>query len=255
MGPLDGTVVVVTGGASGIGRACTLALCAKGASVVVADVDEAGVRKVGDEVVRSGARALPAVCDVRDERQVEDVLARACSELGEVTGLVTSAGIVSFEQTDACALDDWQRVIDVNLTGTFLCVKHALRSMLRAGHGSIVTIGSVSAVVAGNTDAGPGYKASKGGVLQLTRLVAAQYGKRGVRANCLCPGPVDTTIVQAGAGTAENAATFARLAEGVPLGRGGAPREIAAVAVFLLSEESSFMTGSAVLADGGYTAV
>jgi NAD(P)-dependent dehydrogenase (short-subunit alcohol dehydrogenase family) len=115
--------------------------------------------------------------------------------------------------------------------------------------------GSTSAVVAGNTEADPGYKASKGGVLQLTKLVAAQYGTSGVRANCLCPGPIMTNIVQSGGADSANVDTFARLAQGVPLGRGGRPDEVASVASFLLSDESSFMTGATVMADGGFTAV
>ena len=255
MGRLDGSVAVVTGGASGIGRACALAIAREGASVAVADIEEHGARSVCEEIVSAGGVAIAASCDVRDEAQVAGLFSLATTTFGEVTSLVTSAGIVSFEQTGDCDLEDWQRVIDVNLTGTFLCVKHALASMQVAGSGSIVTIGSVSAVVAGNTDVGPGYKAAKGGVLQLTRLVAAQYGAKGIRANCLCPGPVDTGIIEAGQGSQENATTFARLAQGVPMGRGGRPDEIAAVALFLLSSESSFMTGSAVFADGGYTTV
>jgi NAD(P)-dependent dehydrogenase (short-subunit alcohol dehydrogenase family) len=255
MPPLDDGVTVITGAASGIGRECARAFAGAGSAVAIADLNEDDLKAVAAAIEADGGRAVAIPCDVRREDQVEALFARTVAELGEVTALVPCAGIVSFEQTAECTLDDWQRVIDVNLTGTFLATKHALVSMLRGDGGAIVTIGSVSAVVAGNTEVGPGYKASKGGVLQLTRLIAAQYGSLGIRANCLCPGPINTGIIGAGDGDDENAAHFAKLGEGVPLGRGGAPSEVASVAVFLASPAASYMTGSAVLADGGFTAL
>lgn len=246
--------IIVTGGGSGIGRACAIYLAARGAIVVAADIDEAGLDATVAEIVAAGGTAEAVHCDVRDEAQVKAAVDRA-AELDTVSGLVTCAGIVLFASTHECSLDDWQRVIDVNLTGTFLAVKHTIPRLLEAGGGAIVTIGSTSAVVAGNIEADPGYKASKGGVLQLTKLVAAQYGGAGVRANCLCPGPIMTQIVESGGADSGNVDTFARLAADLPLGRGGRPEEVASVAAFLLSDESSFMTGATVMADGGFTAV
>jgi NAD(P)-dependent dehydrogenase (short-subunit alcohol dehydrogenase family) len=253
---LEGTVAVVTGGGSGIGRACALRLAQDGAAVAILDVDACSARAVAQETKAVGAPALDVACDVSDESQVEAAFALVSRELGIAEALVTSAGIVSFSQAAETGLDEWQSVIDVNLTGTFLAVKHALPGMVERGGGSIVTIGSVSALVAGNIDVGPAYKASKGGVLQLTKLVAAQYAHCGVRVNCLCPGPIAaTTILAAGDAGAEEEENFARLAGGVPMGRGGQPEEVGAVASFLVSSDSSFMTGSAVVADGGYTAI
>jgi NAD(P)-dependent dehydrogenase (short-subunit alcohol dehydrogenase family) len=250
---LDGVVAIVTGGGSGIGRACARRLAADGARVAVSDVDAGAAQAVAEEL---GGPAIAVGCDVRDEAQVADLVARATRDIGAVDALVTSAGIVRFSQTHTTPLDAWQQVIDVNLTGTFLSIKHVIPGMLALGRGSIVTIGSVSAVVAGNTQADPGYKASKGGVLALTRYVAAQYGRAGIRANCLCPGPIAATaIVQAGGADDDAAEHFRKLGAGVPLGRGGDAREIGSVASFLLSQDASFMTGSTVLADGGFTAV
>lgn len=246
-------VVLVTGAASGIGRACARAFAAADYAVALVDRDRSGLDAVAAEL--GEARCASFLADVREESEVAAAVSGCAAELGELSALVTCAGIVRFGDVHETALEDWREVIEVNLTGTFLACKHGIASMLRGGGGSIVTIGSVSALVAGNTQVGPGYKASKGGVLQLSRLIAAQYGNRGIRVNCLCPGPIATEIVAAGAGDEDHEEHFAKLAAGVPMGRAGLPEEVASAALFLASPASAYMTGSALVADGGYTAV
>lgn len=250
---LAGSVVLITGGASGIGQACARRCAARGASVLIADVNERAARAVAAELTGSGSPVSAVTGDVGDERVIASAVA-AASALGPLTGLVAAAGIGIRARLHEIELDDWETVLRVNLTGTFLAVKHGVREMLRHGQGSIVTIGSTAALVADGSSAT--YAASKGGVLQFTRYVAAEYAADGIRANCLCPGLVSTAFranTQAYTGRVLPRPSGPR--PKAPIERSADPAEVAEVAAFLLSARASFITGAAVAADGGYTAV
>jgi NAD(P)-dependent dehydrogenase (short-subunit alcohol dehydrogenase family) len=243
---LNGTVIV-TGGGSGIGRASAQRAAAAGARVAVVDrhadnADET-VRLIGD-----GARAYP--CDVGDDEQVATMVAAAGRDLGRVTGVVTAAGIFhgpDLQPAHQVAVDDFVHVLRVNLVGTFAVIKHAL-PMLIEGGGAIVTIASTAAIRGHGY--GAGYTASKGGVDALTRLLAVQYGAQSVRANCICPGGVDTPMTGGTFATDEAKARAKRL---IPLGHYAQAEDIADVAMFLLSDDARYVTGQTIPVEGGAT--
>lgn len=245
--PMAGRRVVVTGAGSGIGRSVCDRLCAAGASVAGLDID-------GDAPAVGGRRHIG--CDVRDEDAVAQAFDRAARELGGIHGLVTCAGVTDGTPTGETTLATWETVVGVNLTGTFLAVRAAAGHLVRAGGGSVVTVGSVASLVAAGRSAA--YDASKGGVLALTRSIATEYADRGVRANCVCPGPVGTGLARNSTrhlGLAPDSRTGVPGRVSPPQARTADPREVADVVVFLLSDAAAFVTGAAVPVDGGYTAV
>jgi NAD(P)-dependent dehydrogenase (short-subunit alcohol dehydrogenase family) len=247
---LAGRRIFVTGAGSGIGRACAERLAAEGAFVVASDRDDDAARATVDRI---GEHALALVADVADETSVAQAVAAGAEAAGGLDAVVTCAGVLQSAATDETSLELWELVLRVNLTGTFLAVRQCLPHLLAAGGGTVVTIGSIASVVAGGYAAC--YDASKGGVLQFTRAVAAEYAERGVRANCICPGGVRTglkaTSAQVTGPLQSSHATWAD----APMGRYAEPAELAAVAAFLCSADSSFMTGAAVMVDGGLTGI
>jgi len=254
---LTGRRVVVTGGGSGIGAATAARVAAEGAAVTVLDALGDTAETVAADIRAAGGTATGLRCDVGDERAVGDAVTRAAREMDGIDGLVCSAGITRPARTHELTLADWETVIRVNLTGAFLPIRDCLPHLVAAGASAIVTIGSVASIVsAGRT---PAYDASKAGLLQLTRSVAVEYVDDGVRANCLCPGAVATSLVSNtralhGADNSDRVAgASARIRP--PMERVADPSEIATVVAFLLSTESSFMTAAAVAVDGGYTAI
>ena len=250
-GRLESRVAVVTGAGSGIGREAALLFAAEGARVVVADRDvEAGVRVVGEVEARGGAAHFVAG-DVAVAADVEATVAAAEQTYGALHVIFNNAGV--FPAEDGSPVDTpesvWDQVMNINLKGVFLGCKYAIPAMLRAGGGSIINTASFVAVVGAATSQ-IAYTASKGGVLAMTREIAVEYARQGIRANALCPGPVNTPLLQEL--LADPAARARRLVH-LPMGRLAEADEIARAALFLASEESSYVNGTTFLVDGGLT--
>ena len=248
MGRLDGKVAVITGGASGIGRASARRFAAEGAKVVVADLDEAGGTAVATEIAGRFVRA-----DVTDPAQVAAMYDQAIDAFGGLDVCFNNAGISPPEDDSVLATDlgAWRRVQEVNLTSVYLCCKAALPHLVEAGGGSIINTASFVALMGAATSQ-ISYTASKGGVLALSRELGVQFARQGVRVNALCPGPVSTPLLQEL--FAKDPERAARRLVHIPMGRFGRPEEIAAAACFLASDDASFITASTFVVDGGIQA-
>ncbi|HEY4398245.1 MAG TPA: SDR family NAD(P)-dependent oxidoreductase [Acidimicrobiia bacterium] len=242
--------VLVTGGASGIGRAAALLLAREGAGVTVVDRAADAAEDTASEITSTGGSAIAAPADVGNEGEIADAVKTAVDAFGGLDSVMTSAGIFhggDLKPLGDVELDDFLFVLQVNLAGTFLAIKHALPHLVER-QGAVVTIASTAALKGHGY--GSGYTASKGGVAALTRLAAVQYGPKGVRINCVCPGGVDTPMV---AGTWSTPEAQERIRRIVPLQRVAEPEEIASVAAFLLSDAASHLTGQTIAVDGGTT--
>jgi NAD(P)-dependent dehydrogenase (short-subunit alcohol dehydrogenase family) len=241
MGRLDGKVCVITGAASGIGAETARLFAAEGARVAGVDVQAGG----------EGELAIEA--DVTDEDQVRAAYTRVRDGLGRVDVLVNNAGINPTDDASVLetSLEAWQRVQDANLRSVFLCCKHGIPHLLEAGGGSVINMASFVAVM-GAAVSQISYTASKGGVLSLSRELGVEFARRGVRVNALCPGPVNTPLLQEL--FAKQPAKAERRLVHIPMGRFGEPHEVAKAALFLASDDSSYVTASTFLVDGGLSA-
>ncbi|MFQ5514062.1 MAG: SDR family NAD(P)-dependent oxidoreductase [Myxococcota bacterium] len=250
MGRLAGKRALITGVASGIGAACGARFAQEGASVAGLDVV-----KPPEAVWQPIASAAPASsfweADVRDEAAVSRAVAGAEKSLGGIDILVNAAGVASGGAVADLEVEEWDRVLDINLKGTFLVSKHALKRMVAQRSGAIVNLASIEGLEAIEFQAA--YNASKGGVVLLTKNMAIDYGSYGIRVNCLCPGLIDTPMT-APLAQGELKPLLDRFVSAHILGRPGRPEEVAAAALFLVSDEASFVTGHAMVVDGGFTA-
>jgi 2-keto-3-deoxy-L-fuconate dehydrogenase len=244
---VNGKVVVVTGAGSGIGQATALRFAAKGAHVLAVDVNGDAAADTAD---RAQGKLVPLQTDVSDEAAVTEMFKRCERELGTVSVLANIAGIGSTTSAPDTPLEVWERVFAVNASGTFLCCKHAIPRMIAAGGGSIVNMGSVAGMVGLRNRAA--YCASKGAVIAFTRALALDHVADRIRVNCICPGTVDSPWVRRLMDEAGE--PLDALVARQPMGRLGTPVEIAEAVLYVASDAAAFMTGSALVLDGGLTA-
>lgn len=239
---LAGRVALVTGAASGIGAACARRLRREGATVAAFDLQGPVEDDAFDQFDEG---------DVRNEAEVAGFVQRTLESFGSVDIVLNAAGVVSTGPAHQLSMDEWERTIAVNLTGTFLVAKHALAVMVGQRSGNIVNVASIEGLE--GIDVAPAYNASKGGVIALTRQLAVDYGRLGIRVNCLCPGVIETPMT-APLQSPGMEDYRANIAAAHLLGRLGRPDEIAGAAAFLASDDASFVTGHALVVDGGITA-
>jgi NAD(P)-dependent dehydrogenase (short-subunit alcohol dehydrogenase family) len=251
-GRVEGKVCVVTGAASGIGLATARRLAEEGGRVALADLDADGAERAAGALIDAGLEAAGFAVDVTDSDSVQGLYAAVADRFGRVNVCHNNAGILLPDDSGPVetTLATWERIIAVDLTGVFLCLKHQLPHLLAAGGGSIVNMASMVSLI-GSATPQVAYAAAKGGVLSMTREVAIMYAKRGVRCNALCPGPVQTPMLGNVFGDDEEAR--GRRMVHVPTGRFGTPEEVAAAVLHLASDESSWTTGAALVVDGGIT--
>ena len=247
---LAGKTAIVTGGASGLGRATALLFAKEGAQVAVADISVEGGAAVQAEITRSGGAALALSCDVGEEAQVTQAVEATLDRFGKIDILVNNAGVnaLSDETVASLPVEQWDRAFRINALGPYLFCRHVVPTMKAQGQGSIVTVSSNGAIYGSN--GGHASRASKAALFSLTRTLAIELADDNIRVNCLCPGAMDTPMRRLAADTRPVVSPST-----IPLGRIADPQEIAYFILFLASDEASYVTGAVHVADGGRTAV
>ncbi|MDY0273193.1 MAG: glucose 1-dehydrogenase [Advenella sp.] len=241
--------VIVTGAASGLGESAAMAFAAEGAKVIVSDISIEQGQSVVNKITAQGGQAFFVKADVSNEEEVKNLFEQAVEQYGKVDVIFANAGINIEANVDELDSKDWQKIIDINLNGVFYCDKYAVQQFKKQGTGgAIVNNGSIHSMVA--RDKLTAYSAAKGGVKMLTQMVGTSHAKEGIRCNMVCPGYINTPLTETI--TPEIRAGIAALH---PIGRMGEPKEVSAAVLFLASDDASFITGTSLLVDGGYTAV
>lgn len=249
---LSGQVAVITGGASGIGLESARALGQCGAAIELVDFNAATLAAAAEMLKEGGVKVATSVVDVTDPKQVNAAAERIFERAGRVDTLLNSAGIAKLHSAIEISDEDWRRVMDVNVNGTFWCCRAFGARMIEAGGGSVVNMGSMSGTIINRPQFASSYMASKGAIHQLTKALAVEWAQSGVRVNALAPGYVATEMTLAMRARPELFNTWLDM---TPMGRLAEPQEIASLVVFLASAASSYMTGSIVAVDGGYTSI
>jgi NAD(P)-dependent dehydrogenase (short-subunit alcohol dehydrogenase family) len=248
-------IIVITGGGSGIGRASAMLCSQRGATVAVLDKDEAAAQRVIDEITQAGSTGIAIACDVSDEDAVSKSFNRIQQDLGIPDGLVATAGVDLGGFAHELTMERWQRVMAVNLNGAFLASRAMLQPLVASGRpGSIVLCSSPAAFVGFAAGGASAYAASKGGISALTRSLAVDYAPYGIRVNAIVPGPTETTLMWAAVPEDQRDAMREVVKREVPIGRMADPEEPARAAVWLLSDDSSYVIGSHLVCDGGVLA-
>lgn len=246
-----GKVALVTGAASGIGRATALAFAREGASVVVADVSEEGNQETARLIEKEGGRAIAVRCDVAQTTDVKAALAKTVAAFGRLDFAFNNAGVEPNKLAATAELEEeeWNRIIDINLRGVFLCMKHEIPLILKQGGGAIVNTSSGAGII--GIKGSPAYTAAKHGVIGLTRSAALDYAAQNIRVNAVCPGYIDTPMM--GRYTGDTPEGRAKVIAEEPAGRMGEPEEIAGAVVWMCSDAAAFMVDHAMVIDGGQT--